>query len=179
MPDYNAMRDFVTHLSEVRENSQAMAKLHNLCQAFCTLAGTLLSSPESTSKHISVREATDYNHETPPRKRPKRACTEKTASIPVENTVNTLNHPTLDNAAESDVDGGVVPTMADNFDPEVSVPVSDINYDPIPYVDNDSSLWQLLDTQPRLQWLDTDLSAFDNMWGDPSLYQDMFPGHQG
>ncbi|CZR64838.1 uncharacterized protein PAC_14737 [Phialocephala subalpina] len=181
MPDYNVMREFVTHLSELRETSQAMAKLYNLCQAFCTLAATLLSTPESTSKRLSISEGMDNNNGTPARKRPRRACTEKMALIPVENTINILN-PVSFNATTAEaaimVDG-MAPNMADNFGPEMSLPVSDINYDPIPYVDNDSSLWQLLDTQPRLQWLDTDLSAFDNVWGDPNLYQDILPGYQG
>ncbi|KAF8858464.1 hypothetical protein BDZ45DRAFT_743301 [Acephala macrosclerotiorum] len=169
LPDYNSMKEFVVHLSEVRETSQAMAELHNLCQAFCTLAATLLSAPESASKRLSISEGANSS-ETPPRKRLKSACTEKMASMPVESTINTLNPMSYNGTSDTSMADGMAPPMADNFGPKMSLPVGDINYGPIPYVDNDSSLWQLLDTQPRLQWLDTDLSAFDNMWGDPNLY---------
>jgi hypothetical protein len=171
MTDYTAMKDFVTHLSEVRETSPAIAKLHNLCQAFCTLAATLLSTPDPASK--ARHSISDGAHVTEglSRKRPKRTCTEKAAAVPAEITINfSINNSTQPNTTSLEE---TMPTTSNLCNAELPLPVSDINYNSIPYVDDDSSLWQLLDTQPKLQWLDTDLSAFDNMWGDPMLYQDV------
>lgn len=40
----------------------------------------------------------------------------------------------------------------------------------------DGVFWQLMDAQPRLQWLDSDFSGFEQAWGDTGFGDPPFMG---
>jgi len=148
------MLGFVEYLVSVKAHSAPIAKLHNLCLPFCALASTALKS-------------TDEPAETRPK---KRARLEEPAQ-PVQAsqlTVSLEQAPTPKQV--SDMEQQILPEQT------FLAPIGDLDNNAAFELNNDV-LAQFMDFQPRLQWLDTDFSAFEHTWGTTGFAPDPDPSN--
>jgi hypothetical protein len=132
------MEQFVDHLSDFKAVSPPIAKLHKLCVPFLHLAANMLESDISTDPTV-------------------RPSIEKP-----QNTIPGTNSFQASPLPQFSIPG--TPMASENMGHERILPN---NFPPFPSAaPADDVFWQLMDTQPRLQWLDSDFSGFEQTWGD-------------
>lgn len=160
LQDYELMLGFVEYLVGVKEHSAPIAKLHNLCLPFCALASTALKS-------------TDEPPENRPAKRARLEAPTQTTQTTVDPTDSILQPPTPKQVAQ--IEQQILPEQS------FLTSMGDLDNNAA-FALNDDVLAQFMDFQPRLQWLDTDFSAFEQTWGTtgfapgPDVAGDHMPG---
>jgi hypothetical protein len=142
------MKDFVDYLSQLRDlGSSPIAKLYKLCMPFLNLATGMLESPETSSNPLNETisatvAATGHSSNTIPGTSTFQAVLQPVPRVSVPDQV-----PVIDNSVLQDS------TLPQGFPTFTSGTPDDV-------------FWHLLDAQPRLQWLDSDFSGFQQAWGD-------------
>ena len=154
--DLHAMTQFVDYLTELKEyGSPPVAKLLKLCVPFLNLATCVLESPgaNNSSKQISpAPKSTIEQPSTIPGTSTFQALPPPVPRLAIQNHV-----PMIDNAMLQESN------MPPGFPTFTSAPADDV-------------FWQLMDAQPRLQWLDSDFSGFEQAWGDAGFGDSEFIG---
>ena len=145
------MLAFVEYLVSVKSHSAPIAKLHNLCRPFCALASTALKSADEPSREIL---------ESRPFKRPRRNTNDHGMQRSIQPEEPPLQPPTPKQVAQ--IEQQILPehNFLSNAD--------DLNNNAA-FELNDDMWTHFMDFQPRLQWLDTDFSAFEHTWGTTGL----------
>lgn len=141
------MLAFVEYLVSVKSHSAPIAKLHNLCLPFCALASTALKSTDEPPRSSPDNRAS---------KRPRLEAYPPATQQDAQSMESLLPPPTPQKVAQ--LEQQILPEQ--NF----SAPMGDLNNNAA-FELNDDVLAQFMDFQPRLQWLDTDFSAFEQTWG--------------
>lgn len=143
LPDYQLMLAFVDYLTSVRTTSAPVAKLYNLCLPFCALASTALKSTDDIQK--------DATHE---RIEKRRKVDDSEGSSQTNSHNSSQNHNQV-----TQIEQKMLPE-------ETIIPPTGELGSNATFELNDEVLAQFMDFQPRLQWLDTDFSAFEETWGN-------------
>jgi hypothetical protein len=144
------MKQFVDYLAELKDlGSPPIAKLHKLCVPFLNLATSTLESPEgnieSSNEKAPVTRATiEQSPNMIPGTTTFQAIPPPVPRLSVPNQII----PMMDNSVLQDTN--MTPPSFPTF---TSAPTGGV-------------FWQLMDAQPRLQWLDSDFSGFEQAWGD-------------
>lgn len=152
------MKEFVDYLSHLKDlGSPPIAKLHKLCVPFLNLAANVLESPEDNSnpsnEMFSAPRATiEHSPNTIPGTSTFQAVPPPVPRLSIPNQV-----PMIDNSVLQDSN------IPPGFPAFTSGPPDDV-------------FWQLMDAQPRLQWLDSDFSGFEQAWGDAGFADPEFMG---
>ena len=144
------MNKFVDYLTELKEyGSSPVAKLHKLCVPFLALANCVLEAPEGhkPSKEIISTPRSTIDH--------------PTSTIPGTSTFQAIPNPVPRLSIPHDAPM-IEHSMVQNSHTPSALPA----LSPAP---PDDMFWQLMDAQPRLQWLDSDFSGFEQAWGDAGL----------
>lgn len=139
------MLDFVGYLKDAKATSAPVTKLYNLCLPFCALASTAIKNTEEPQ--------TSTSKDARPSKRQKFPATRHHDQAPSQQNTE-MSHGPSQNEQEA------VPQQ--NFDAQSGV--GDQNNNMSMGLDDDNFFAQFMDFQPRLQWLDTDFSAFEETW---------------
>ena len=169
------MLAFVDYLRDAKSTSAPVTKLFNLCLPFCALASTAL------------KEATDSGEKsdgTRPCKRQKSTTTARNANEHMgEETCGETSSPPRNQIASdnnSNEQEALIVSQQNNFaigsntsagvgagggEGGVAEVTEQEHQDSIRQNLEDSFFTQFMDFQPRLQWLDTDFSAFEETWG--------------
>jgi hypothetical protein len=160
LPDYQLMLAFVDYLTSVRTTSAPVAKLYNLCLPFCALASTALKSTDDIQK--------DASHERNEKRRKLDHSGESSQN---------------DTRTSSQSQNQVTQIEQQMLPEETIIPPTGELSSNATFELNDEVLAQFMDFQPRLQWLDTDFSAFEETWGNTGfgVGQDVaiYPGVSG
>lgn len=145
--DYQLMQEFVEYLSEIRKTSAPIDKLHKLCIPFCALASSILksSSIDEVSQDINTMHSSK-------RQETRRTSFRQTSVV-------------VDTQATHQSQGGYAPSIitdGETMHRDSIAPLSDQN---TPFdIGDDEFFAQFMDAQPRLQWLDSDFTAFEHTW---------------
>lgn len=139
------MLAFVEYLRDVKITSAPITKLYNLCLPFCALASTALKSTEEPQ----VKEVNQVRG-------PKRPRTTTNNQPQEQYDLEMGSTQPQHQIAESGQQ--IIPQQSFNA-------ASGEKNDDVGFNLDDSFFAQFMDFQPRLQWLDTDFSAFEETWG--------------
>ncbi|KAH6669054.1 hypothetical protein B0J14DRAFT_599954 [Halenospora varia] len=145
--DYHIMQQFVAYLNETKDISISGGKLYKLCLPFCTLASGLLASEDQIISPMAGSKANDFGSKTAYWKDPTSQPLQTQQALP-----NHDRQPAIFQISPQ------LPQMTN--DPEPSW-LTDGNSGRF---DDQEFLWDFMDTQPVLQWLDSDFSGWDDSW---------------
>lgn len=149
------MEQFVDYLSEVKDHSPPIAKLHKLCVPFLHLAtGMLESTEDSTATEGQMAPRTTIEH--------------SPSTIPGTNAFQAFSSP-IPQLSIPDQN----PVISDSMMQDSNMPPGFPTFSQAP---SDDVFWQLMDAQPRLQWLDSDFSGFQQTWADGGFGDQQFMG---
>jgi hypothetical protein len=151
------MEQFVDYLSEMKDLSPPIAKLHKLCVPFLNLTTNMLESVEDNNLASNEKASA-----------PRTTIEQSPNTIPGTNTFPAISTPVPRLSIPNEI-----PIMSDSIMQESSMPPSYPTFNPAPA---DDVFWQLMDAQPRLQWLDSDFSGFEQARGDAGFGDPAFLG---
>ena len=143
--DHTLMQQFVDYLSEVKDLSPPIAKLHKLCVPFLNLASNMLESAES---NVSAATA------------PRPTIEHSPSSIPGTDAFQAFPTPLPRLSIPNEI-----PIIPDSVMQDSNMPPGFPTFTTNPSAPAGDVFWQLMDAQPRLQWLDSDFSGFEQAWG--------------
>jgi hypothetical protein len=154
--DHTLMEQFVDYLSEVKDLSPPIAKLHKLCVPFLNLASNMLESAESTiSADAAARATIEYSPSPIPGTDAFQAFPTPLPRLSIPNEMPVIPDSVMQDSS--------MPPEFPTFTSNPPAPAGDV-------------FWQLMDAQPRLQWLDSDFSGFEQAWGDGGFGDQEFLG---
>jgi hypothetical protein len=152
------MKQFVDYLSELKDfGNPPVAKLHKLCVPFLNLATCVLESPEGNNNLSNdMASTTRTTSEQAPATIPGTSIFQAIPS-PIPQLPSPDQIPVIDSSMLH------INNMPPGFPTLTSGPADDV-------------FWQLMDAQPRLQWLDSDFSGFEQAWGDAGFGEPEYMG---
>ncbi|KAH8671773.1 hypothetical protein BGZ60DRAFT_527225 [Tricladium varicosporioides] len=145
--DYHVMQQFVAYLNETKDISISGGKLYKLCLPFCTLASGLLASDDQIISPTARSKANDFGSKVGYWKDP--------TSQPLLTQQVLPNHdrqPAIFRVSPQ------LPHMANDMEPSWLIDGNSSRFE------DQEFLWDFMDTQPVLQWLDSDFSGWDDSW---------------
>ncbi|KAF4633140.1 hypothetical protein G7Y89_g4977 [Cudoniella acicularis] len=177
LPDYQMMREFVAYLYEAKDivripllllhldcfpyyfiitdinsiHSVSASKLHKLCLPFCSLASRLLNSEEVTSPPQQSRLSHAY---------PQQPINYSPWQNPPSQPESPQQPPSYQNLQSVSYQ---VPTTLPNLSTTCQ-PWGIIQEPNAHLLGDQETWWDFMDTQPVLQWLDSDFSALEDDW---------------
>lgn len=151
------MEQFVDYLSEMKDLSPPIEKLHKLCIPFIHLTTNMLESTES--------RVPSENYKTTA---PMSSIEQSQTTILETNIFPAVPTP-LPRLSVSDQ----MPITPDSVMQDSNIPSSFPTFTSAPA---DDACWQLMDAQPRLQWLDSDFSGLERTWSDSGFGYQEFLG---
>ena len=138
------MKEFVDYLSHLKDlGSPPIAKLYKLCVPFLNLAIGMLESPENSdpSNEMVSAPMTANESNAIPGTSAFQVIPTSVPRLSIQNQASVMDNSVLQDR-----------NMPQGF--------------PTTSGTSDDVFWQLMDAQPRLQWLDSDFSGFEQAWGD-------------
>lgn len=141
------MLDFVGYLKDAKATSAPVTKLYNLCLPFCALASTVI-------KNTNEPQANN-GEDSRPSKRQKFSTASHIDQLPTQQDTETTQ---TYGSTQQEQETGAPQVF------EAAARFGEQNNDLGIGLNDDDFFAQFMDFQPRLQWLDTDFSAFEETW---------------
>ncbi|EPE26382.1 hypothetical protein GLAREA_02294 [Glarea lozoyensis ATCC 20868] len=138
-PDYEMMQEFVAYLEDVKDISVSVAKLYKLCIPFCSLASSVL-----TTRDEQQPLSPEGNHYEP---------SDTVPSPPAPPSKPSPQPPPFQRLF-----GSLSQHSPILHSSQTNQQTPNATY-------NQEFLWDFTDTQPMLQWLESDFSALEDSWG--------------
>ncbi|RDL32673.1 uncharacterized protein BP5553_09129 [Venustampulla echinocandica] len=147
-PDYNIMLQFVAYLEEAKEISISVAKLYKLCIPFSSLASSILSSEDCTTP-LEPNNLSNSGKGMVPFNR------NASSNGPIIRSQSPPPHPIVayDSPALLQSEFNVTPQSIPSLGQDLNSDLCSNNF-----------LDDFMNTQPMLQWLDSDFSALEEVW---------------
>ncbi|KAL3419957.1 C6 transcription factor [Phlyctema vagabunda] len=152
--DYRRMKQFIDYLAEVKHIIDKASKLHKLCLPFCSLAAGVINSSTGTDEDESYLD--DFNEDNSLRQRVQQnqLFQERHSQPPQPFQIDQTLSATYQNLPIAYPHGSQQPA---GYAPDTSIN-SGYGYQ------NPEYLWDFMETQPMLQWLESDFTAFEEAW---------------